>query len=314
MAIKQPSEIAAKGKKIRMIIAGFPGLGKSTLALSAPKPLHIDVDRGIDRVPAIYRKPYIQPADYNELLNDLKPDNIADFETLVIDTGGQLIKLMSTWAISNDPKNGKRDGTLSLQGYGVIGREFERLMNKCYYELNKHVVVVFHAKEDKDGDNTRLRLLVEGQTKDNVWQPMDLGGFMEMQGDKRIIGFTNCERYYGKGTHGINGIYQIPELKDNASNDFLTRLFGTFNDNIMSEAALVEEEREMYETAINDVKDILENISSPEEATEAVNAMKNIEHALTSEKETRSMFAKRIKELGFILDKEKGVYTCKTDT
>jgi hypothetical protein len=164
MAILQPAAIAAKPKKLSMLIAGYPGIGKSTLAMSAPKPLHIDTDLGIDRIPAQYRKPFIQPQSYDELRADLVPENLADFETLVFDTGGQLFKLISRYAVKKDSKLGQRDGSLSLKGYGFVGREFENLVNYARYELQKHVVFVFHAKEDKDGDNTRLRILIEGQT------------------------------------------------------------------------------------------------------------------------------------------------------
>ena len=48
--IRNPNDIQEGAKKIRMLIAGYPGIGKSTLALSAPNPLHIDVDFRIDRI------------------------------------------------------------------------------------------------------------------------------------------------------------------------------------------------------------------------------------------------------------------------
>ena len=48
--IRDPKKIQEGEKKIRMLIAGYPGIGKSTLALSAPNPLHIDVDFGIARI------------------------------------------------------------------------------------------------------------------------------------------------------------------------------------------------------------------------------------------------------------------------
>ena len=202
--IRQPSDVQTKAKKIRMLIAGYPGIGKTTLGLSAPRALHIDIDAGIDRIEPRYRRPYIQPKTYQEVLDDLVPENLVDFDTLVFDTGGKLLDLMKPWAIKNDPKNGKRDGSLSLQGYGAVGREFTRLMDYCHYTLDKHFVVLFHAVEDKDGENTRLRLMIEGGTKNTVWIPMDLGGFLEMQGNDRTLGLSNCERYFAKGTRGIN--------------------------------------------------------------------------------------------------------------
>ena len=141
-----------------MLIAGYPGIGKSTLALSAPKPLHVDVDFGIERIEPQYRVPYIQPKSYDEILNDLVPANLSEFESVVFDTGGKLLTLMSQWAIKKNPKYGQSDGSLSLKGYGFVGREFIRLFDYCFYELDKNVIIVFHAIEDKDGDNTRLRI------------------------------------------------------------------------------------------------------------------------------------------------------------
>lgn len=240
--IRNPNDIQDGAKKIRMLIAGYPGIGKSTLALSAPRPLHIDCDFGIDRIEPRYRMPYIQPRSYDEILNDLKPENLKDFETLVFDTAGKLITLMGLWAIKQNPKYGQRDGSLSLKGYGFVGREFVRLMDYCFYELKKNIVVVFHATEEKDGDNTRLRIKVEGQTKNNVWEPMDLGGFVEMYGNDRTIGFSNCEKYFAKGTRGIHGVYKIPALGPGSPNDFLTKLFEEYN----SKAA----EKRMAEIAV----------------------------------------------------------------
>ena len=162
--IKKANELVVSNIKIKMIIAGHPGIGKTTLALSAPKPLLIDVDKGIYRVKAQHRKDTVEMENYKEILTDLVPENLKDYETLVIDTGGRLLDLMKAFVIAKDPKMGQSDGSLSLKGYGAVGKEFSRFINMCYYDLNKNVVIIFHAKEDKDGDTTKLRLLVEGQT------------------------------------------------------------------------------------------------------------------------------------------------------
>lgn len=307
--IRNPNEIQEGAKKIRMLIAGYPGIGKSTLALSAPRPLHIDVDFGIDRIEPRYRKPYIQPKSYDEILEDLTPLNVKDFDTLVFDTGGKLISLMSQWAIKKDVKYGQRDGSLSLKGYGFIGREFQRLMDYCFYELDKHIVVVFHAIEEKDGDNTRLRIKVEGQTKNNVWEPMDLGGFVEIQGNNRTIGFSNCERYFAKGTRGIHGVWQVPELGPEKPNDFLTRLFAQYNALSAAEVAQNVEEQEAYEAAMAEGREIVAGITDADSATAAMSKIKAVKHALTSKKEVNAAFNAKIKELGLFYDKVLKKYT-----
>ena len=180
-------------------------------------------------------------------------------------------------------------------------------MDIAYYQLRKHVVIIFHAKEDKDGDNTRLRILVEGKTKNDVWQPMDLGGFMEMQGNERTIGFTNCERYFAKGTHGIQGIRRIKELEQQDKNDFLTKLFEEVQKNIEKETEAFEKEREAYEALM---------ASFDFEHTE-INTLTeqiiNTEHILTSKAELRAKIRQKAKKEGYVFDAETKKYVLKTE-
>jgi len=305
--IKKPAEMMNETNKFRVLIAGYPGIGKTTLGLSAPKPLLIDVDFGINRTMASVRKDYIQPESYDELLNDLKGD-LSDYETIVIDTGGKLLDLMKAYVIKNDIKNAKKDGTLSLQGYGAVGREFTRFMNYIYFELRKHCVIIFHAVEEKQDEETKLRILVEGSTKNTVWQNVELGGFIEMRGDKKVIGFNNCERYFAKSSFGIKGNYTIPELDGTQQNDFLTKLFEQANRNIKEESKVFEEERKQYQEVINKYIPIVESMTA-ENVNEVMDLIKNIDdHILTSEKEIKDHFAKKIKELNLVWNKEKQQY------
>lgn len=305
--IRKPAEMMNETSKFRVLIAGYPGIGKTTLGLSAPKPLLIDVDFGINRTMASVRKDYIQPESYEELLNDLKGD-LSDYETIVIDTGGKLLELMKAYVIKNDIKNAKKDGTLSLQGYGAVGREFTRFMNYIYFELRKNCVIIFHAVEEKQEEETKLRILVEGSTKNTVWQNVELGGFIEMRGDKKVIGFNNCERYFAKSSFGIKGNYTIPELNGTQQNDFLTKLFEQANKNIQEESKIFEEERKQYQEVINKYIPIVESMTV-ENANEVMDLIKNIDnHILTSEKEIKDHFAKKIKELNLVWNKDKQQY------
>lgn len=307
--IKKANTVPSEDKKIRILIAGYPGIGKSTLALSAPKPLHIDIDHGIDRIEPRYRADYIQPKTYDEVLEDLVPENLADYDTLVFDTGGKLISLMSLWAIKKDPKYGQKDGSLSLKGYGFVGKEFTRLMDYCFYTLNKHIVMVFHAVEEKDGDQTRLRIKVEGQTKNNVWETQDLGGFVEMSGNDRTIGFSNCEKYFAKGTRGINGVWKIPALGPTSPNDFLEKLFDQYAAKSADEMARANELQSIYEKAMEEAAGLVETITDAESANAAMPKFKGITHALTSERESALVWNAKIKELGLFYDSVLKQYT-----
>ena len=309
--IKKPAEMINELNKFRVLIAGYPGIGKTTLGLSAPKPLLIDVDFGINRTMASVRKDYIQPESYDELLNDLKGD-LSEYETIVIDTGGKLLDLMKAYVIKNDIKNAKKDGTLSLQGYGAVGREFTRFMNYIYFDLRKHCVIIFHAVEEKQDEETKLRILVEGSTKNTVWQNVELGGFIEMRGNKKTIGFDNCERYFAKSSFGIKGNYTIPELDGTQQNDFLTKLFEQANKNIQEESKVFEAERKEYQEVMDKYVPVIENMTV-ETVQEISDLMQTIEHKLTSKKELSNRFLEKLKSLNMQWNKEKQQYEVKQE-
>ncbi len=305
--IKKPNELISENQKIRMLIAGYPGIGKTTLALSAPKPLLIDVDLGINRVMASARKDFIQPNNYEELLEDLK-GYLSDYETLVIDTGGKLLELMKNYVIKNDVKNAKKDGSLSLQGYGAVAREFSRFMDNCYYNLRKNIVIVFHAVEEKDEEQTKLRILVEGSTKNTVWQNVEIGGFMEIIGKKKTIGFDNCERYFAKASFGIKGVMEVPELDGTKPNDFLTKLFQLANNNIKKEAVFFEEQKQEYEKLMNEIVPQIEKMETKEDLITITKLIKETNHILTSEKELKHKFKEKVAQLGYQWNGEKKEY------
>jgi hypothetical protein len=306
-----------------MLIAGFPGIGKTTLALSAPKPLYIDVDLSaerIDRDVLNMAAGVTQPRDYDELRRDLGVGatdmelqqvraSLADFETIVIDTGGKLLTIMGNYGRRVNPEYGQTDGSLSLKGYGWLGKEFQRFLDHCICELNKHIVIIFHTVEDKDGDDTKLRIKAEGSSKNAVWEVMDLGGFMEMRGSVRTIGFSNCERYFAKGTRGVHGILPIPELTPGKPNDFLTRLFKEYNAKSAAEAEKTAQEKEAYEKAMDVGQEIINSIVDSDTANAAAKKMKDISHALTSLAELRKKFNARIKAVGLFYDKVLNAYT-----
>ena len=219
--------------------------------MSTPKPLLIDTDFGANRIIDRLQTDCIQPNTYQELLNDLTVENLKDYETLVIDTGGKLLDLMKPHVIKLDIKNAKKDGSLSQAGYGAIGRTFKDLVYKIHHELKKHLVIVFHVVEDKQDEETKLRILAEGSTKNTIWQEMDIGGFIEKRNGNRAIGFEPCERYFAKRTQGVNAMYNIPELADGIVGDFLTKLFEEMDNHIKETGKKFQEEQKEYQEVMD---------------------------------------------------------------
>ena len=94
MAIHKPSDLALEKKNFAMLISGSPGLGKTTLACSAPKPLVFDFDRGIDRMEYSYIPQYSQCDSYSEFLNDLETADYKGYDIRIYNKERMLIELV----------------------------------------------------------------------------------------------------------------------------------------------------------------------------------------------------------------------------
>lgn len=70
--IVKPENMDFTNKNIIMIISGLPGVGKTTLALSAPDVVLIDADEGMARVKPEHRKDSSMVKTYEELLEDIR--------------------------------------------------------------------------------------------------------------------------------------------------------------------------------------------------------------------------------------------------
>ena len=218
--IKKKNEIELP-KTIVGCITGVCGIGKTTLALSAPKPLLLDTDNGIHRVQSEYRVDCVQVKSYQDILDVLEED-LSDYETIVIDTLGELVNFMLKYFADKDKSLITRGGTYNIKIWGFIKQEFQNLKLKLQL-LNKHLIFVSHVKEDKDGENKVYRMDVAGSTSETVTKILDFLGFCEVLGKTRSISFTPSARFYAKNSIGLNDYLEIPQLKTGDKNDFLTK-------------------------------------------------------------------------------------------
>ena len=218
--IKKKNEIELP-KTIVGCLYGQPGIGKTTLALSAPKPLLLDTDNGIHRVQSEYRADCVQVKSYEDILEVLEED-LSDYETIVIDTLGELVNFMLKYFADKDKSLITRGGTYNIKIWGFIKQEFQNLKMKLQL-LNKHLIFVSHTKEDKDGETKNYRMDVAGSTSETVTKILDFLGFCEMLGKSRSVSFTPSARFYAKNSIELNDYLEIPQLKTGDKNDFLTK-------------------------------------------------------------------------------------------
>lgn len=303
--IQKASEQKYENEKLCMIIYGLPGVGKTTLAASAPKPIVIDCDRGMKRVNPEYRCDISNVSSYKDLLEDAK--NLGnEYETIVIDTGGSLIELMKEWAMDTEPTATKKNGGFSLPGYGFVKSEFLRLSAELRKKYN--TIFIFHAAKEKQEEEFFYDLIVEGAAKTLVWQPADLGAYFFIQNGKRYMGFSPTANYSAKSAYGISGIVEVPELSGGEPNVFLTKLFEKVRANIKSETEAIAPKHTAYESAMSCGRELIAAINRAADVEPCLEAISNIEHALSSEKEIKALLKERLKELGITYNKETKTY------
>jgi hypothetical protein len=305
MAIVKPDSMNFANKNVVLIISGLPGTGKTTLALSAPDVLLIDADEGMARVKPEHRKDSSICKTYEEILADI---NSAEgiYKTIVVDTAGALIDLMKDWAIRTDPKASKSNGSISLQGFGVVKQEFLRLSNDLRRRFN--VVFIFHEQMEKNNDDIFYSLVCEGSARTLVYQPADLAAHLFIQNGVRCLGFTPTDQYTAKSAYGIKGVHKVKELADGEPNDYLTNLFEHVKKTLAAQAAEIGEKSKAYDAVMTEGNELISLLDAPEKVEDILSAIKALPHVLTSEKELTAEFKKKVKALNIVYDKTEKVY------
>lgn len=307
MAIIKPQEMDFSKDNIIMIISGLPGVGKTTVAFSAPDVLLIDTDNGVKRVNPQHRKDASVCQTYEELLSDMKTPEFAQYKTVAIDTTGAFIELLKDWAMRNNPSANKKGGGISQQGFGIVKSEFLRFSAEL--KRTHNVIYIFHTSKSKDQEgNFIYDLMCEGAAREIVWQPADLGAYMQIVGNDRYLCFTPTQSYSAKSSYGIKGMIKIPELKEGEPNEFITQLFEKVKKNMAEENKAFAPQKEAYEKVMEDGRQILETITDIETFEVAKKTLESLEHSLTSEKELRSLLKDKMAELGITYNKETKSY------
>lgn len=305
--IKKPNELSVK-QTLSALIYGQPGMGKTTLALSAPLPLLLDFDGGIHRVNAAHRVDTVQITKWEEVDEVLSSDEIAGYKTFVIDTAGKMLSFMDKYIMQNNPKMKKADGTLSLQGYGVRKNMFINFVNQVTL-MGKSVVFVAHEREEKNGDEKQIRPEIGGSSAGDLIKELDLVGYMEAIGKKRTISFNPCEKFYGKNTCNLPERMEIPVIIDadgnvTGENNFMTNIIKSYSVYQSKQTELSNEYEELMEV----IKENVEMITDAVSANAAVEAMQELNHIFDSSLQAKDLISRKCKALGLKFDKTKKVY------
>ena len=205
--IRKPNELVIP-TTVKMMIYGQAGMGKSTLALSAPKPLLLDFDGGAKRINMNHLENVDSVQiekwdDMKELLSDVQ--SLAPYQSIVVDTVGKMMDYVITF------KCGTRQPY--IKDWGGINQEFQ-WFTRALSSLNKNIVFVAHRDTRKEGDDTVFVPSLREKSYNSIVTELDLLGYLEMKTEngkqKRTITFDPTSRNDGKNTCSLPSVMDIP--------------------------------------------------------------------------------------------------------
>ena len=308
--IKKSNEIKVV-KNIKIMIYGQAGMGKSTLALSAPRPLLLDFDNGVKRVNTNHlgdQVGIVQVESWNDiryLLNS--PNELNDFDSIVVDTIGKMMDYIIAYRCNG--------GQPRIQDWGAINNDFKWFTNALSW-LNKNVIFVAHRDTRKEGEETVFIPALREKNYNSIVTELDLLGYLEMKNEnglqKRTITFDPTSRNDGKNTCQLPGIMNIPTILDRngnvtAANDFIEKqIIAKYNAMI----AVKEKKIAEYNEVLSQLKDNIALICDAQSANMFVkdNIKEYAKHGSSIVLQARDLFGKKVKELKLVYNKETKEY------
>lgn len=308
--IKKANELNIQ-TKIKALIYGQAGMGKTTFAISAPKPLLFDFDNGVHRVNYSHLDGVdtVQIESYQNFLDVLNNEDLKPYETLVIDTGGKMLDYMGEYIIKGNPKMGRPNGMLTLQGYGERKATFSALVKRISL-MGKHIVFVAHRETKTEGDDTRYIPQFGGSNYDSLVTELDLVGYMEASGRERTITFDPTSRNDGKNTCNLPSVMKIPVIVDENGNP--TGENNYFTNHIINAYTKRLEQRktsgEEYNKIISEIDENLLTITDVDSLNNFISRVAEWTHIGNSKLYAGKQANEVAKRLGLVLNKETKKY------
>lgn len=308
--IKRKNEIKISSS-VKVMIYGQAGMGKTTLALSAPKPVLFDFDNGVNRINSNHLTEevgIVQFNNWNEVrqLLDTQFAELKPFESIVVDTIGKMMD-----AIIKQRCNG---GQPRLNDWGYINNEFKWFTERVT-QLGKHVIFVAHRDTRTDGEKTVFVPALREKSYNTIVTDLDLLGYVVMKNENgrqvRSITFDPTDINDGKNTCQLPGVMFMPSILDangnkTAENDFLNKnVIGRFTAMVGNK----QKEQEEYNKAMDEIALGVEQITDAQSANYFVQHIKEYaKHGNSVIMYARNLFSKKTNALGLVWNKEKNEY------
>lgn len=276
-------------QKIKALIYGQAGMGKTTLSLSAPKPLLLDFDNGVHRVNYGHQTDTVQIHSWSEALDVLKED-LSAYETIVVDTIGKMLDYIITYVCPV--------GTPRIQDWGKINQEFSNFTRSAA-SLNKNVIYVAHRDLRKEGDDNVFVPALREKSYTAIVTELDLLGYVEAKGTTRTITFNPTSRNDGKNTCNLPGLMNIPTVVDKdgkalQNTFFQSQIIEPYASNLKER----NEAAKAFEVVMNEIKENIQLVTDELSMNDLVDRMSAFSHIGNSKEISKVLISQKAKELG----------------
>jgi len=277
-------------RPVVIVVYGEPGIGKTSLFNTCESPLLIDFDRGVDR--SIMRQDTLLVGKWEDVQNEEKAGTFNQYKTIGIDTAkAALDDFLMIYVIKQDYNAAKN----KLKAYGAIGDEFKLFVNNRRSD-NAELVIIAHAKDEKEGDTIKKVPDVTGQSYNLLLRIADQVGYMRTINNKRSIQWEPTDTTIGKNVARLP-ITEIPNEADPAFKTFMADIIENVKEAI---ATMSEAQREALEKVTRFQIEIKE-CKDPEELTTLLTVINELPQ--TYSLALRKLIADSSKELGFTINK-----------
>lgn len=294
--IRKPADLQVP-QHIKSLIYGQAGTGKTTLALSSPKPLLLDFDGGVHRVNYAHQRDTLQVASWLEAKEVLGED-LSAYDTIVVDTIGKMMDFLI--------EHTEKAGISGWKKWEKINEGFVSFTRELSGK-GKHIIFVAHRDTRKEGDDATV--FVPSLREKNytaIVTELDLLGYVEMKGTSRTITFNPTNRNDGKNTCNLPGLINIPSVVDREGNAlantfFQTHIINPYNADKQKRADAVK----AYNAVISEIKDNIALITDELSANAFIDGINEFPHIGNSKAVASALLAEKAKELNLKLNKKR---------